>query len=173
MLGQCRQVRPWHIPGALLDYFLSQSRSWGCSSLAQPGTGCCVLCRDTEYSHLTQSCSLIPLQPGQPGTTASLGSGLLPGAGRGRGGAPGAGNVSWGTGHRVGTAQGGRGCSAPRPGCHRGWERGSTLCFSCISEEKTGVFPTPGSEPLQGLGRAVLWAQGEQTPMALSVLGVS
>lgn len=68
-----------------------------------------MLRRDAEHSHLTQSRALIPLQPRQPGTTSSLGSGVLPGAAMSREEAPGrsgAGNVSCATGQSVGTAHG-------------------------------------------------------------------
>lgn len=44
-------------------------------------------------------------------------------------------------------------------GLSKGIHLGS-LCFSCVSEERTGALPTPGPESLaaalEGLGRAVL-----------------
>lgn len=57
MLGQRGQVRPWHSPGVLCDYFMSQSRSCGCSS----------------SNSITTTATRHNFQPGLPGCCQGLG----------------------------------------------------------------------------------------------------
>lgn len=81
MLGQRGQVRPWHSPGVLCDYFMSQSRSCGCSSLAQPARMLRALQGRSELSpnsilssnSITTTATRHNFQPGLPGCCQGLG----------------------------------------------------------------------------------------------------
>lgn len=94
---------------------------------------------------------------------------MLPGAGRCREeapGRPGAGNVSCGMGQGVGTAQGSRGCSAPRPGCHRaeqGDPSGQSLLFLRFRRKDWGTSHPrariPGCSP-GGIGESCAVSTG-------------